>query len=126
MAYVVDTSFLIDVEKGHPGAKRLKAALEDEEALLFIPTVVMAEYLAGSIDALADLAALEAAGEIVDLTREDALAAAGIARDALARGELPGWTDCLIAGVARNRGDVEVLTANPRHFPRARTYPKRR
>lgn len=125
MAYVTDTSFLVDIQKARAGARRLQAELESEGAVLFIPTVVLAEYLAGSLDPNADLAAIEAAGEIVDLTRDDARAAASIARDALARGEFPGWTDCVIAGVARNRGDVEVLTANPKHFPRARTYGRR-
>lgn len=126
MAYVVDTSFLIDVRKGRPDAKRLWAELEADGALLLIPTAAVAEFLAGSTDPREDVAALDAAGEVIDFTRSDAMAAAAIAREAFARGDFPGWNDCLIAGVARNRGDVEVLTANPRHFPKARSYARAR
>lgn len=121
MSLVVDTSFLVDVARGDAGANALLTELEQARELLLIPTVVVAEYLAGSRDPAADLDELERAGDIVALTVEDARAAGEIAREALAAGRFPAgrfpaWSDALIAGVARARSASLVVTSNPRHF----------
>lgn len=50
MAFVADTSFLVDVNREVPEAlDALDAAAADGE-LLILPTVVVAEYVAGSTD----------------------------------------------------------------------------
>ncbi len=124
MALVVDTSFLVDVNRGHDGAvDALDEASADGE-LLILPTVVVAEYLTGSTDPPRALEMLRAAGEIVELTIRDAVEAGTISRKTRADGRFPGWSDVLIGGTARNRGDVPVLTGNPEHFPEneTRTY----
>lgn len=121
MAVVLDTSFLIDLSRGNSAAGRLFEELVERQELFIIPTVVVAEYLAGSRDPEHDMARLNEAAEILPFSQEDALAAASIARQSLANGSFPGWMDCLLAGVARNRGNIPVVTANPRHFPGSET-----
>ena len=121
MPVVLDTSFLIDVSRKVPAAVRALERFGNEGEHLLVPTVVAAEYLTGSRDTARDLEYLEEGTEILSFTIEDALAAAAIAQETLADGTFPGWTDCFIAGFAKSRGDLEVTTANPRHFPRSRT-----
>lgn len=116
MPVVLDTSFLVDVARGDPGARARVERFAGEGTVLLIPTVVVAEYLAGSRDPEGDLEELHRAGQVVDFDEGDARAAAELAREASARGRFPGWTDLLIAGVARHRGNASVVTANPRHF----------
>lgn len=124
MAVVADTSFLVDVTRGDEAAERAVEALAESGELLLIPSVVAAEYLTGSTRPDAALDRLEAAGDLEAFTVDDARAAAEIARRSLEDGTFPGWTDALIAGFARNRGDVPVLTADPDGFPgvEARAY----
>lgn len=121
MAVVVDTSFLIDVADGHLAAQDLVDRFAEDHELILIPTVVVAEYLAGSSAPEEDVEKLRAAGEILDLTARDAEAAGALAREAIDEGAFPGWSDILIAGVARSRGDVPVVTANAEHFPSVET-----
>lgn len=121
MAVVVDTSFLIDIARGVDGARDLADRFAAEHEPLLIPTVVVAEYLAGSSDPDSDLDNLRGAGEIVELRTSDARSAAEIARRTLQEGTFPGWGDTLIAGVAENRGGLAIVTGNADHFPATET-----
>ncbi len=83
--------------------------------------MVVAEYLAGSRDPEADLAALDRAAALEDLRVEDASVAGTLARRMLRGGRFPGWIDVLVAGFAKAREDLTVVTKNVRHFPESRT-----
>lgn len=115
MSVVVDTAFLIDVARGHAGARALLDRLAEERRPLLIPTVAVAEYLAGSAAPAEDLELLAQAGQVVALDVPDAHAAADLARAALRSGRFPGWADLFIAGAAHARG-LPVVTRNGRHF----------
>lgn len=121
MTVVVDSSFLSDVRRGDGDAHRLLDRLAREGEAALVPSVVVAEYLAGSRDPEADLAALDRAAVLEDLRVEDARIAAALARRMFEGGRFPGWIDALVAGVAKSRGDLTVVTKNVRHFPESRT-----
>lgn len=121
LAVVLDTSFLIDVADGDQAARDLADRFAADHELLLIPTVVVAEYLAGSSDPDADVDTLRGAGEVIELTTADARQAAQVARSTLEEGTFPGWSDVLITGVAENRGGLVIVTGNADHFPTAET-----
>ena len=121
MSVVLDSSFLSDVRRGDEGAHRLlERFIRDGEAAI-VPSVVVAEYLAGSRDPDADLMALDRATVLEDLRVGDARVAADLARRMFDGGRFPGWIDALVAGFAKARGDLPVVTKNVRHFPENRT-----
>lgn len=97
----------------------LDRLVRDGEAAL-IPSVVVAEYLTGSRRPKRDLAALQEAATLQDFRVDDAGAAAEIARRTFLRGDFPGWVDVLVAGFARARGDLRVVTRNVKHFPESK------
>lgn len=109
MAVVADTSALQD-------------RLADENELILVPSIVVAEYLAGSRDAMRDLADLAAAADLQPFTVGDAAEASALARRAIKKGSFPWWMDVLITGFASNRGDLAVVTRNPKHFPKSVAY----
>ncbi len=121
MPVVVDTSFLIDHARGKPSAAAALEKLLAAQETLLIPSIVAAEFLGGLAAPARGLAVLSEAGDVSDFTAADAVAAAEIARDAVAQGRFPGWLDVMIAGFAKARGDLPIVTANARHFPAART-----
>jgi len=102
------------------GVEARRQLVVDRESAL-VPSVVAAEYLAGSRDAEADLAALEAASVIQDFRLDDARAAAELARRLFLRGKFPGWVDVVVGGFAKARGNLPIVTRNTRHFPQNRT-----
>ena len=121
MSVVLDNSFLSDVRRGDEGAHRLlERFIRDGEAAI-VPSIVVAEYLAGSRDPEADFVALDRAAVLEDLRVGDARVAAALARKMFERGRFPGWIDALVAGFAKARGDLPVVTKNVRHFPENRT-----
>lgn len=121
MTVVLESSFLSDIRRGHAGAvDLLERLVRDGEAAL-VPSVVVAEYLAGSRDPEADLATLDRAAALEDFRVGDAQAAAALARGLFLRGRFPGWIDTLVAGFAKARGDLRVVTRNARHFPESQT-----
>ena len=121
MSVVLDNSFLSDVRRGDEGAHRLlERFIRDGEAAI-VPSVVVAEYLAGSRDPEADFATLDRSAVLEDLRVGDARVAAALARKMFERGRFPGWIDALVAGFAKARGDLPVVTKNVRHFPENRT-----
>ncbi len=121
MTVVLDTSFLSDVRAGDAEADRLLDRLVREGEAALVPSVVVAEYLAGSRGPEADLTALDRAAALEDLRVEDASIAAVLARRMFRGGRFPGWIDILVAGFAKARGDLTVVTKNVRHFPESRT-----
>jgi len=118
---VLDTSFLSDVRGGDDEAHRLLETLVREGETALVPSVVVAEYLAGSRDPEADFQALDRAATLEDLRVGDARAAALVARLMFRGGRFPGWIDVLVAGFAKARGDLPIVTKNARHFPESRT-----
>ena len=121
MTIVLDSSFLSDVRRGDDGAQRLLEQLVAEGEATLVPSIVVAEYLAGSRDPDADLATLERAVALEDLRVGDAREGASLARRMFEAGRFPGWIDVLVAGFAKTRGDLSVVTKNVRHFPESRT-----
>jgi len=121
MTTVLDSSFLSDVRRGDDGAQRLLEQLVAEGEAALVPSIVVAEYLAGSRDPDADLATLERAVALEDLRVGDAREGASLARRMFEAGRFPGWIDVLVAGFAKTRGDLSVVTKNVRHFPESRT-----
>ena len=121
MTVVLDTPFLSDVRKGDEGAHRLLDQLVRDGEAALVPSVVVAEYLAGSREPEADFAILDRAATLEDLRVGDARVAAVLARRMFGRGRFPGWIDALVAGFAKVRGDLSVVTKNARHFPESRT-----
>lgn len=122
MAVVADTSYLVDSGRGHAGALALQEKLHADGELILVPSVVVAEYLAGSRDPARDLADLERAADLQAFTLDDAAAAGALARKLIKDGTFPGWSDVFIAGFAANRGNLAVATRDPRHFQKALTY----
>lgn len=117
MVLVADTTFLIDAAHQEPDAKaKLESLVADGEALV-APTVVAAEFLDHTRDPRAALGELREAVRLAPFTIEDAVCAAEIARELRDRGAYPGRVDCLIAGFARSRGGLGIVTRNTEHFP---------
>lgn len=122
MAIVADTAWLIDVARGDAAAIALLDRLANEQELVLVPTVVLAEYLAGSRDAARDLADIQAAANVQPFTVEDAVVAGEFGRRSLREGSFPGWMDLLVAAFAHNRGDLAVVTRNRKHFAKTLDY----
>lgn len=112
---------MVDLARREERAVRLFQDLRERIGGLLVPTPVLAEFLGGSRDVEHDLAKLREAAEILSLGEDDAIAAASIGRATLDEGQFPGWVDCLIAGFARNRGELPIVTANLRRFPHSTT-----
>jgi predicted nucleic acid-binding protein len=121
VSVVLDSAFLSDVRRGHEGANELLDRLVREGEVALVPSVVVAEYLAGSRDPEADLMALDRASVLEDLRVGDARVAADLARRMFDGGRFPGWIDALVAGFAKSRGNLSIVTKNVRHFPESRT-----
>ena len=120
MALVADTTFLVDYERGDPRTDDVLARLAEDGEGLLVPTIVLAEFSAGTMST-APRELLSRAGEVVDFTANDAIAAGAIASQMLRDGRFKGWSDVMIAGVAKSRGDLVILTRNPKDFPLSRT-----
>lgn len=121
MAVVADTSFLIDLGRGNVGALDLLDRFREDHELVLVPSMVVAEYLAGSKDPDGDLDKLRNATELLPFTIPDAVEAGRLARETFDEGRFPGWMDALIAGFAARGGGLPIVTGNPRHFPSTET-----
>lgn len=121
MAVVLDASFLVDLRVRAPGAERRLRALVAEGEAMFVPTPVLTELLTGSSDPEEELGRLRSSAQIAEFGVDDAVQAARIARRMRKRGEFPGGVDAMVAGFAATRGDLPIVTANPRHFPESKT-----
>lgn len=112
---VIDTSFLIDLQRGHPSADEALEKLAALREPMIVTSQVATEYLSGVEERPISLHMIEASFRLSFPTREHVLEAARIAREALDRGEFPGWDD-LDTATAAHLEATFVVTANPRHF----------
>ena len=115
---LLDTSYLIDFERGRESARNYFEAHEHES--LAVSTLSVFELAfgvvwseSGSLDAL--VGSLEWV-EFLEFTVDDALEGARIQAEFQTRGQRLPITDVMIAGVARNRG--ATLVASDDHFER--------
>ena len=112
---VLDTTFLIDLQRGNERARSLLEAMAEAGEDMVVPAQVAVEFLSGVRDPVAALRRLEAAFTLAPADRDHALVAAGLAREARARGAFPGWADVNVAAHARLEATF-VLTANAKHY----------
>lgn len=112
---VLDTSLLIDLQRGEPAAEAALRSLAAERVSLFVPAQVALEYLSGLEEEIVGLHMLQSSYDVVAFAGEHVLEGARLARDARLRGVFPGWPDVQIAALARLE-DTYVVTSNPRHF----------
>ena len=112
---VLDSSFLIDLERRTPEAmEALDRLVTEEESLLVAPQAAI-EYLSGIEDRATALRVLEESFVMVALERDHVLEAARLARDAFGAGSFPGWADAQIVAAAVLEATF-VVTADPKRF----------
>jgi predicted nucleic acid-binding protein len=87
---VLDTSFLIDLERGRDAAQAAFHHLVEDHEPLRVPSQAALEYVAGYEDPVANLHDLEASFQVQPAGRDGLLEAARRARQALAEGAFPG------------------------------------
>ncbi len=101
MARSLDTSFLIDVLRGHPGAVAKAELLDSEEAVITIPAPVLAEFLDGAYFAggpyLAKAMQLIAGRDVVPFDKECSLIAGQLRAELRSRGISVPMLDAMIA-----------------------------
>ena len=112
---VLDTSFLIDVERRRrPAVAVLERLVASGEPLL-VPAQVATEYLVGIEDEIAGLHQIESAFVLVPFGRTQLLEATRLARGAFARGSFAGWADAQVAALAALE-QTFVVSADKSHF----------
>lgn len=115
MRYLLDTTVLIDHNRGQPGAVALVAQLFSEPNDLMVCDAVVAEALSGGPDdEVAALTEMMAALEYVS-THPEASKWAGASRRRLRQTSPRRLGDSIIAGVAWFN-DAIVVTRNPQDF----------
>lgn len=116
---VLDATYLVDLQRipdaMAPVVDRLVERAADRIEDLLVPYPAAVEFASGAKDPAEAFRLLESSYDVVPLTRDLAVEAARIGRDARAAGHRPGWHDVEIAAVARHHG-MEVVTRNVRHF----------
>lgn len=112
---VLDTTFLIDLQRGLDAAHAALHVLAEGPERLLVPAQAAVEYLAGMEDPIAGLNDLQTSFEIVPFGRDHVLEAARVGRAALTKGEFPGWADTQIGATAVLTGS-ELVTADPENF----------
>lgn len=112
---VLDASFLIDLERGLAAATAAMEAMVERGDPMRVPAQAAAEYIAGFDDTVANLRDLERSYIVVGYDRTHILGTARTAREAIAAGTFPGWTDAQIAATALLSGEP-IATGNPDHF----------
>lgn len=115
---LLDTSYLVDYEKGVDSAKSYFETNEDEA--MAASTVSMFELAFGVVwDSNGSLSALQESlvwVDFLELSVADAIEAAQIQSELQASGDRTPIGDLLVAGVARSRGATVV--ADDDHFER--------
>lgn len=118
---VLDATYFIDQVRSPrlagPAVHAVRAYAAARAEPLLVPLHVVVEVAAGAADPAEAWTRIEAGHEVVPLDRAAGFEASRLARDAIARGQLPGWHDVETAAVASLRGMV-VVTRNPEHFTR--------
>jgi predicted nucleic acid-binding protein len=112
MIRALDTSFLIDVLRGHHGAAKKAAALDAEGALVTLPAPVLAEFLDGAYFAggvyLVNATQLIAGRDVVPFDKECSLIAGQLRAELRNRGESLPMIDAMIASIALRHHSVLV------------------
>ena len=112
MVRALDTSFLIDVLRGHRGAATKAAALDAEGEILTIPAPVLAEFLDGAYFAggvyLASATQLIAGRDVVPFDKECGLIAGQLRSDLRSRGASLPMIDAMIASIALRHHSVLI------------------
>ena len=118
---MLDTTFLIDLLKNNPSALAKAEEIDRKSVPVLTTSVTVFELWQGVHDAPNEekdrvLLLIDSFGlEKLDL---DAAKEAGAIFDSLRKkGEEIGVEDCMIAGIAKTRGEV-LLTKNIKHFKR--------
>jgi predicted nucleic acid-binding protein len=120
---VADTSFLVDVLRGHSPAVQLLEELEAAREPIQIPAVALFELHRGLAfaeiheDERAQIEDVLGSKPILTLDREAAIAGGGVDGELDAAGEPIDPEDSMIAAIARSAGKA-VVTANGDHFAR--------
>jgi tRNA(fMet)-specific endonuclease VapC len=121
VAFLIDTSVLIDAERGGGALRRVP-----EEGERMISVITMSELLHGVHRAVDDAVRIRREGiiedsfaevELVPITAEVARVHARAWAELEARGEIIGMHDLWIAATALSHG-LEVATTNARDFER--------
>ena len=112
MVRTLDTSFLIDVLRGHPGAAT-KASTQDADAeVVTLPAPVLAEFLDGAYFAggtyLAKAMQIVAGRDVVPFDKECSLIAGQLRADLRGRGLTLPMMDAMIASTALRHHSILV------------------
>ena len=127
MKVLLDTSVLIDILKGQPGAIEKLEELR-QESTLYTSTINIYEILRG-IETLPQkdrskpinsLNSLVSNIYVLNFDLESAEAAAAIFADLRRNGTPIDEEDCLIAGVCVSNGIPSILTNDEKHFSRVK------
>lgn len=112
MVRALDTSFLIDVLRGHRGAATKAEALDAEGEIIAIPAPVLAEFLDGAYFAggtyLVKAMQLIAGRDVVPFDKECGLIAGQLRANLRSRGESLPMIDAMIASTALRHHSVLV------------------
>ncbi len=112
MVRTLDTSFLIDLLRGHPGAASKAETLDAEGEVLSIPAPVLAEFLDGAYYAggtyLSKAMQLVAGRDVAPFDKECSLIAGQLRADLRRKGTLLPMIDAMIASTALRHHTVLV------------------
>jgi predicted nucleic acid-binding protein len=112
MVRTLDTSFLVDVLRGHRGAATKAAALDAEGEIVTVPAPVLAEFLDGAYFAggvyLANATQLIAGRDVVPFDKECSLIAGQLRADLRSRGDALPMIDAMIASIALRHHSVLI------------------
>lgn len=117
---IFDTTFLIDLLKNNPSAKRKAQEMDQSNQVVATTTITLYESWRGLYDAPEKQNALnEILGELrlLTLTEKSAKKAAEIEAELIRSGEQIDAVDCMIAAIAMENRET-LLTRNVRHFSR--------
>lgn len=112
---VLDTTFLIDLDRRDPAALKAFDSLCGSGDRLLVPAQVAIEYLAGSAAPLIAWNDLDRSFHLAEVGKNEVFESARLGRLAKDRGLRPRWADAQIASVAMLNATY-VVTANPRDF----------
>lgn len=112
MARSLDTSFLIDLLRGHPGATEKARQFDSEGEAVLISAPVLAEYLDGAHfvggSHLEGALQLIAGRDVVPFDKDSAVAAGEIRANLRKMGRSIAMIDAMVAGIALRHHHVLV------------------
>ena len=113
MAYVLDTSFVIDLMRSDGDAVRKAKELDDRRAMKLLPAPTIYEIVAGLLfsRSKSEAAAFQRLAEgfqIAQFDEQAALKAAEIRAELLKTGRVKSHVDTMIAGIAFAAGNILI------------------